>query len=309
MDRIFSLALGKLIIAVAWADGKLHKAEISALKDELSSLPKISHEDWTVLKLYMEYPLSNGEIKYTLIDFKEKYNNPKERAIALDVLKRIIYADGEVDQKEIQLYREIVEFLEAKDNNTIHKLTSVFRGSRVPFMSAMEQNARGVNRERHLEDFMNNPIFFRFYRALQNNPVTTELPKDQLRKYCLAGGLLAKIAYSDHQIVEAEKTMMIQCLASCMSIDKETALSIVEQAISTDVSLLNTQRVCKQFNEMSSKEERENFLTLLVDVIQADNVICPREIMIFSEIGAHLRVSKKFVKQYIEQLKPKGVEE
>jgi uncharacterized tellurite resistance protein B-like protein len=301
MDRTFSLALGKLIIAVAWADGKLHKSEITALKDELSSLPQITHEDWTILKLYMEYPLSSGEIQNTMVDFKEKYTDKEQRDLALNVLKRIIYADGEVDSKEIALYKQIVEFFESKGNSALNKLAGILKGTRVPFPGAKQMN-RGISRERHLEDFMNNPIFFRFYRALSDNPVASTLPKEQLRKYCLAGGLLAKIAQSDHQIPEIEKDTMIQCLGSCMGMDREIAKSIVKHALETDVSLLNTQRVCRQFNEMTSPEERLKFVDLLVKVIKADDHVCKREIAIFKEIGMHLHVPNPHIREIIEEL-------
>lgn len=305
MDRVYSLALGKLIIAVAWADGKLHKSEITALKDELSSLPKISHEDWTILKLYMEYPLSPGEIQYTLIDFKDKYKDDgEEKKIALEALKRIIYADGEVDQKEVKLYKQIVEFLESSDNKAISKLASVFKGTRVPFINNPEPTSRGINRERHLEDFMNNPIFFRFYRAIQDMPeASNELTKEQLRKYCLAGGLLAKIANCDDDLDESELKTMTDCLSKSMGMDHTAARNIIDHAINTDVSLLNTQRVCKQFNEMTNQEEREEFLEFLAKVVLADGKVLAREVMIFREIGNNLHISKLLVREHIDKLK------
>ena len=66
-DKSFILDLGKLLIAAAWADGKLTNEEINALKELLFSLEDISGDDWKILEMYMDSPVSEQERK-TLLD-------------------------------------------------------------------------------------------------------------------------------------------------------------------------------------------------------------------------------------------------
>ena len=54
----FVLDLAKLIIAAAWADGKLTNDEINALKDLLFRFDDITGEDWKTLQMYMDSPVT-----------------------------------------------------------------------------------------------------------------------------------------------------------------------------------------------------------------------------------------------------------
>ena len=59
--RDFILDLGKLMIGIAWIDGRLEQNEINALKELLFLLPDISGEDWMQLELYMTHAVSDTE--------------------------------------------------------------------------------------------------------------------------------------------------------------------------------------------------------------------------------------------------------
>jgi len=64
------LTLAKVIIAAAWADGKVGHEEINALKDLLFNLRGINAKQWAELEIYLEAPIT-----------------PEERAKLLDELQ------------------------------------------------------------------------------------------------------------------------------------------------------------------------------------------------------------------------------
>jgi hypothetical protein len=68
-DRTLILALAKVIIAAAWADGQVTLEETNSLKDLLFRLPRssrkhgrrISAREWAALEIYMESPIDGTE--------------------------------------------------------------------------------------------------------------------------------------------------------------------------------------------------------------------------------------------------------
>ena len=59
-NKEFILDLGKLMIGIAWTDGRLHAEEVNALKELLFLLPDISGEDWMELDAK---PIVNGSFE------------------------------------------------------------------------------------------------------------------------------------------------------------------------------------------------------------------------------------------------------
>ena len=60
-NKGFILDLGKLMIGIAWIDGKLQQDEINALKELLFLLPDISGEEWMQLEIYMTHAVTDAE--------------------------------------------------------------------------------------------------------------------------------------------------------------------------------------------------------------------------------------------------------
>ena len=60
-ERKLVLALAKVLIAAAWADGDLAHDEVNSMKDLLFFLPQISARQWSSLAIYIETPIGEEE--------------------------------------------------------------------------------------------------------------------------------------------------------------------------------------------------------------------------------------------------------
>ena len=55
------MALAKVMIAAAWADGNVGIEEMNSLKDLLFQLPEMTASDWAELDIYIETPVGDAE--------------------------------------------------------------------------------------------------------------------------------------------------------------------------------------------------------------------------------------------------------
>ena len=55
------MALAKVMIAAAWADGAVSIEEMNSLKDLLFQLPEMTASDWSELDIYIETPIGDAE--------------------------------------------------------------------------------------------------------------------------------------------------------------------------------------------------------------------------------------------------------
>ena len=68
------------------------------------------------------------------------------------------------------------------------------------------------DRESRLEDFIKNTIYFQVTMALRDQGITFDLPDADIRKLCLAAGLMARVAGVDHVVSSEETTVMGEVL-------------------------------------------------------------------------------------------------
>ncbi|MHC4995744.1 MAG: tellurite resistance TerB family protein, partial [Planctomycetota bacterium] len=99
----FVLDLAKLVISAAWADGELANDEVNALKDLLFRLEEVSGADWSVLRMYMESPVSEGEREELLGRVLQAIRSDGDKRLALEILETLFRCDGDVTVEEEEL--------------------------------------------------------------------------------------------------------------------------------------------------------------------------------------------------------------
>jgi len=85
-DRSVILALARVIVAAAWADGELHREEIDGLKDLLFHLPHVGPArglellaaDWDRLEMYIQSPVDAAERTRLIAELQAALRTPAD---------------------------------------------------------------------------------------------------------------------------------------------------------------------------------------------------------------------------------------
>jgi uncharacterized tellurite resistance protein B-like protein len=273
-DRNLVMTLAKVLIAAAWADGEVTAEEINSVKDLLFHLPhvpqnapgmRLSSQEWTVLEMYMESPVAEAERTGLVNDLQEALRSPEDKSLALAMLTGLVQADGVVSAEETAVLQEIRAAIQEADTGLFSKLGRLFGGA-----VQKRSDAYAPNREQHYDDFVKNKVYFAVQQRLQATGQQLNLADADLRKYSLAGALMAQVAHLDRVVTDEERAAMVAALQARWGVAEETAVFITEVALSQVNATLDTFRMQREFTTSTSEAERERFVELLFVVAGAD---------------------------------------
>ncbi len=103
-DEKFTMDLAKLLIAGAWADGKLQKEEENSLKDLIFSRGEINSEQWVELEIYMDSAVSVQEAQILLDKVLDNIKTQEDKQLVIETLRKLFEADGVVGDEEESLF-------------------------------------------------------------------------------------------------------------------------------------------------------------------------------------------------------------
>jgi len=267
-------AIAKVMIAAAWVDGEITNDEINSLKDLLFRLPDMTASDWAELDIYIETPVDEHERMRLVESLRRELSTPEEKQLALDALDEIVSTDGEITESERDLIEEIRPLIEHGDGRMLAPLSRLMRGS-IKRHSSVTANA--PNREVYLDDFINNKIFYLVSRRLELEGERINVPESVLRKLSLAGGLMARVAYVDRRVDEAEFDAMADILEEKWEVTPLEAALIAEVAVSQIGAGMDIYGAARDFFEATSEEQRVKFLDVLFAVAESDGFVTYEE--------------------------------
>jgi uncharacterized tellurite resistance protein B-like protein len=297
-DRTLILALAKVIIAAAWADGQVTLEETNSLKDLLFRLPRTSRKhgrritarEWATLEIYMESPIDGTERARLVEELQATLRAPRDRELALAALDDLIHADGEVSKEELAVMKEIRSALDAVDLSIVGQLGRLIRG---PIQRRTQAVASGPNREHHVEDFIKNKVYYAVRRRLNLGEAELAIPETELRKLSLAGGLMAQVAQVDQEITEDEFDIIARALQTDWGISEEAAALVTEVAVSEVSADLDFFRLTREFTTSTTEAERVRFLDVLFAVAKADGHISLAENSEIIRIASSLNLTRQ----------------
>lgn len=276
-SRHLILTLAKVIIAAAWADGKIDEEEKNSLKDLLFQLPHVGHKqalqlsgrEWEMLELYMASPIDDAERERLVGQLQGALRRPADKKLAIEALENMIKADGEVTAEETAVFNELKQAIESVELNIFSQFSwlvgeSVRRRTRVV--------ANAPNREAHFDDFIKNRVYYAVSQRLNVEQSSLNIPEKNLRKLSLAGGLLAKVAHVDQVVNPEEYEAIVHALVTEWDVDRETAVFIAEVAVMSVSNTMDPYRMMRQFVQATTRMERIRFLDVLFAIAAADGL-------------------------------------
>ena len=288
MKNSLEFKLAKLLIAAAWADGDIHADEINVLKDLIFNLAGISGEDWQLLELYMDSPMSEEENNHLLEDLINTVTSLSDKLLVSNTLRELIEADGTVSKEEEEFINKVEEAMSGVRTDPISmiggflKKSLVFKGKDTP------------KREKHFQDYVKNTVYYQLcHDDLQNK---FAIDDSALRKLSLKAGFLAKVCYQDGKPDNEEVRTAQNILKELESISDDEAGILIDAGLKRVAKGLDYRHTCRNYFEITEYEERCEFIKVLFRVAAASNGSSHAEIEIIRDIATHLKIPRsKFI--------------
>ena len=293
-EKQFVLDLAKLVIAVAWADGQLVTEEINAVKDLLFGIPDLTGEDWQQLEVYMDSPVSPAEREVLVKRVVSTLRWTEEKQLVIDTVTRLVEADGDLTPAEATALAQIKQDVEAASTGLLAHLTQTVHsvmGKRRSRVGA------GPSREDRLDDFIKNRVYYHLITELEKRGQRVNLPDAQIRKLCLAAGLMAHVAWVDREVSPEEKYSMTQALKERWGLADIEAHLVTEIGCSQAVKGLDVVRLTRNLFDRTTQQERNDFVRVLFQVANAAQKTSSEEIKMILFIAKSLKLTHR---EYIE---------
>jgi uncharacterized tellurite resistance protein B-like protein len=294
-NNTLAIALAKVIIAAAWADGDLANDEVNSLKNLLAELGQtvgsgemaLTMQDWAGLDIYLYSPVAADERRRLVEELAAALRSPRDRAMAFAALDQLVGADRVTTDAERAVVAEIRAALERADAGPLAALGGMLRRS-------LGMRASGPNREQHLDEFLTNRVYYAVRVRLGRSPEEgLGIPAEEARKLALAGGILATLARIEAGVAESERAKIVAALAQGWGLSPERAELVAEAAISESAASLDDYTLTYEFAQRTTVEERERFLEALFAVAAADGTISSEESAAISRITNSIRLEQR----------------
>lgn len=281
-DRNLALALAKVIIAAAWADGKMSQDEINSLKDLLFRIPQgrstqgleLTANEWARLEMYIQSPVGSTERSRLIEDLQDALRTPRDRTLAIEALEDLIQADGVVTDTERAVVNEMKAALNAVDLSIIGQLSRLIPGAINRRTQAL---STAPNREEFFGDFVKNKVYYSVRQRLNMEEADLNISDAEMRKLSLAGGLMARVAGIDRKVTPQECDKIAQLLEASWHMSHSAATLVAEVAVSEFCADLDFYRLTREFATSTTPEERVHFIDALFAVAHADGQVSTAE--------------------------------
>ncbi|HIJ54044.1 MAG TPA: hypothetical protein HPP66_12970 [Planctomycetes bacterium] len=289
-DRKFIMDLAKLLIAAAWADGELQNEEINALKDLLFNLEDVSGDEWSQLEIYMDSPVSSEEREELLWTVLEKIKSEEEKDLVVGTLEKLFQADGVVTEEEQAVLDEIKEGVLGVNIGLLARLSQMIKAT---VTERGETYKSAAQRESQVDDFIENTIYYKLKSESEKKGIKIELPGQEVRKICLAAGLLAKISAVDAEISGDEKKAIKQVLSEEWDLSEQQAQIVTQISCDRTLQGLDYFRLSRGFFECTTLDERRNFIKCLFKIANASDKTSYDETEEIRRISNSLKLTHK----------------
>lgn len=270
-----SLALAKVMIAAAWADGEVQPEEITCMKGFLMKLPGMGEMEWAALQMYLAMPVDDDERELLVADLRQRVRSEEDKKLVMDALGALFQADGVVTEGERAAIEKMVGLLDADSETMLQGLGQLIRG---PSEAAQTPATRGRVVIAH-------PVYQEIELQLEREGLGLEVPPAEKHKLCLCGCLMARLANADGDIDDMEIAVMEDALKRRWLLPGEAARYVTQIVMRLETTGLDLMKLVREFQKSSSQKECDDFMDILLDVIMADGYIRDEELEEFRLIA------------------------
>lgn len=286
-------ALLKLLVAVAWADGKIQASELNFIK-RLVLRFGLDDEIWGELEPYLDEPVDDAERQALAATLRDHLRMPGARSEVLEFLEQMTGADQTVTTEEEEALQQIRTVLQSDESSgLLGGLKRLFGGG--AGTRASEHLGRDV------DSFLHNKILYRLRRQLKQREAHVAADDRRLSFCALFGGLLGRVMAADGCLHEKEVDAMRRVLAEHSNLHAEHSELVTSVVSEESMKGLDRYHLLQGFLELSTPEERRMLVSCLFDVATADHDLPAKEHEEIRSIAYGLGLSHR---QFIEAKLP-----
>lgn len=288
--REFIMDLAKLVIAAAWVDGELQNEEINALKDLLFNLEDVTGDEWSHLEIYMDSPVSAEEKMNLMRSVLEQIKSEQDRELVVSTLENLVRADGVVTEEEKALLEEVKEGVLDMNIGLLSRISKMIK-------AAVTERGRtyeaATQRESQIDDYIENNIYYHLKSESEKKGIKFDLPSEQVKKLCLAAGLLARISAVDSGISEDEIKIIKDVLSTQWDLSEQQAQIVTQISCDKTLKGLDYFRLTRGFFDCTTVDERRNFIKCLFRIANASEKTSYDETEEIRRISNSLKLTHK----------------
>ena len=271
-------ALAKTLLAIAWADGELHREEETTIKEVVGLLPTLSAQEWAVIELYLVSPILADERAELLQNLLQHIRSAADKALALEAVDGMLLADGAVQPGEEAVARAVRDAIAATDVSPLGLLRRVVGGAlqRVP------------QRERGLELWRSNPLYYLF-QLHQPQPVADAA----VEIAALAAAIMAQVVRVTSGTAAAERPILVAALQATWQLTPSQAEQLADAALAVLRRNLDFHRISRELVRRTTEEQRVALLDTLFAIANAADRVAPNEIDEIRIIAERLNLTRQ----------------
>ncbi len=267
MNRTQSIALLRALAAVSWADGRLDRAEDSHLKSLAYDLGLAPEDLRRELQPLLDHPVAYDRAMEIVGELTRVLGGAADRERFLTELRRLFDADGDFSQAEQEILAEVETAL--GDYGAVDFLIGKLRGAFAPLLGGKRRRAAPAAAE--LAPYVKNKVLARLLERFRVSGIDSALSPAQLNRAALEGAILARVAATGDELVdERELTAIRETLTSGSDLagpELEVVLAVLRDGAA---ETMDRQRLCAEFNRVSTQDERERLVRAMFAVAGAD---------------------------------------
>lgn len=282
----FNLALGRVLLAAALADGELDAEERRALEDLLFRLPGWNVEDWRAIEAELEgrrptpdLDSASQALHREVLDLGDQ---EVVRATLESLRQRLPEDSAEVEALGEALRMALGEPSEKPEPGLLGRLRSAIT---TPLQRRVAALRSSDERQRSLEA----SFAERVRRHWPDDVPTPE--EDELHHLCVGAAILGHVAHIDDSLEEGEVEAMRQALVEHWGIEEAEAEVVTEIALEESRQGIDLYASMRDFFRQSDEDERRRFLAAVFQVAAGDGRATIEEIEEIRAIGRGMLLS------------------
>jgi len=279
-----ALGLAKLMLAVAWAPGKIEHEDLLKVQRYLSSKLNVNDAIKQALNLYQEYPVDAMERRRLARRFASDHPSSQARQEVIQRLNELLPGDEAQCMPKILAIQEIKEALVEDQINFLKKVH--YKLTRTPFPAKISE----FGREAFLHEYLANPIYFRLKLRFGDNFKSMRLTPAKAEKLSLEMALVSLTVYADQILLPEELEKFSQYLEKYWNLDEAHIELLITMSLCREASEAQIPKFCERYRDMSSLEERQRLYLLLGEVARVDHLVTRSEQNVLEVIADALEI-------------------
>jgi uncharacterized tellurite resistance protein B-like protein len=242
----------------------------------------------------MDSPVSTEEKINLLKSVMEQIKSEEDKELVVSTLENLVQADGVVTEEELALLEEVKEGVSDLNVGLLARVSKMIKSA----VTGRDQSYKAAaQRESQIDDYIENNIYYNLKSESEKKGIKFDLPSEQVKKLCLAAGLLARISAVDSDISEGEKKFIKDVLSTQWGLSEQQAQIVTQISCDKTIQGLDYFRLTRGFFDRTTLEERRNFIKCLFKIANASEKTSYDETEEIRKIATSLKLTHKdFIK-------------